>query len=365
MKEKFGKYALLTFVWAIIISYLVCSIGLSHIHQAEHVVRSVNIEICDSTANGHLVSSQRVREWLLHSGINTIGTPAEEVNLSGIEQMIIKNGFVGSVDTYVTYDGILHIEVHQQCPMMRLLIDGYNAYSTKDGYVFHSPAASSLYVPVITGSYRPPFPPSYEGDIRKLIDQGIAESNERISEIEGQIEELNKRWKANKKLLDSVRNYRIRKGLFQSKEDFEAEVEDARARKKVARRKIRGTQRYIDRLIEAENERINAEYRGQKKLEKRYEDFLKLINFVEWLEEDSFWQAEIVQIVAKTMPSGDLELDLIPRSGNYTIQFGRIEKVEQKLDKLLRFYEEGLNNRGWDCYSIINVKYDGQVVCSK
>ena len=92
---------------------------------------------------------------------------------------------------------------------------------------------------------------------------------------------------------------------------------------------------------------------------------MKLINFVEWLEEDSFWQAEIVQIVAKTMPSGDLELDLIPRSGNYTIQFGRIEKVEQKLDKLLRFYEEGLNNRGWDCYSIINVKYDGQVVCSK
>ena len=365
MKEKFGKYALLTFVWAIIIGYMVCSIGLSHMHKAEHIVRSVNIEICDSTANGHLVSSHKVREWLLHSGISTIGTPADEVDLSGIEQIIIKNGFVGSVDTFVSYDGILHIEVHQRCPMMRLLFDGYNAYTTKEGYVFNSPAASSLYVPVVTGSYRPPFPAKYEGDVRKLIDQGIEKSNSRIALIDEQIEKLNQRWKYNKGQLDSVRSYRIRKGLFQSREDFDAEVKKVRARKKVASRKIRGTMRYIDRLIDAENERIAAEYREQKKLEKRYADFLKLINFVEWIERHSFWSSEIVQIVVRTMPSGDMELDLIPRSGNYTIQFGRIEKVEQKLDKLLRFYEEGLSKKGWDCYSTINVKYDGQVVCSK
>ena len=76
MKEKFGKYILLTFVWAIVIGYTIYSIGLLRMHKAEHVVQRVNIEVVDSTANGHLVSSRMVREWILHSGISTIGTPA-------------------------------------------------------------------------------------------------------------------------------------------------------------------------------------------------------------------------------------------------------------------------------------------------
>ena len=92
---------------------------------------------------------------------------------------------------------------------------------------------------------------------------------------------------------------------------------------------------------------------------------MKLINFVRWIEDDQFWGAEIVQIDASTTPSGALELELVPRSGNYTILFGSIENVEQKFDKLMRFYKEGLNNRGWDRYSTINIKYEGQVVCSK
>jgi hypothetical protein len=114
--------------------------------------------------------------------------------------------------------------------------------------------------------------------------------------------------------------------------------------------------------------RQQAEREKQKKLQKRYEDFLKLINFVKYIEKDSFWSAEIVQIVASTMSSGDLELELIPRTGNYVVEFGQVgtkAEIEEKLDKLLAFYQKGLTNVGWDSFSRISIRYKGQVVCSK
>lgn len=365
MKGKIGKYLLLTLVWAIVIGYTVCSVGLLRAHRSEQVVGSVEIEIVDSTANGHLVSSRMVREWILHSGISTIGTPTDEVNLAGIEQVIVKNGFVDCVDTYISYEGALHIEVRQRKPMLRLLIDGYDTYVTESGFVFRSPAASALYVPVVTGGYKPPFPVSYEGDVRKHINRLIAESNERVAKIEREKLPLYDLEDSLRLEIKEERKRRIKQGIFEDDELFEERVLKLRAEKHRNLRRLRGALRHTARRVEAVTARSDAEYRSQKKLEKRYEDFLKLINFVGWIEEHPFWGAEVVQIVAETTPGGSLEVELVPRSGSHTILFGQIENVEEKLDKLLRFYKEGLSNRGWDTYSTINIKYDGQVVCTK
>lgn len=111
--------------------------------------------------------------------------------------------------------------------------------------------------------------------------------------------------------------------------------------------------------------RQDAERENQKKLIKRYEDLLKLINFVKYIEEDSFWRAEIVQIVASTMSNGELKIDLIPRSGSHRIRFGTVDDIESKLDRLSAFYRNGLTNIGWDMYRTISVEYKGQVVCTK
>ncbi len=368
MREKIGKYALLAFVWVIVVGYVVCSATMLHTHKAEHVITGVEIEIADSTANGHLVSSRRVREWILHSGISTIGTPADEVNLPAVEQLIAKNGFVDRVNTYVTYDGVLHIEVNQRRPMMRLIVDGYDTYVTDAGFVFRSPTASALYVPVITGGYRPPFPANFEGDALDYTNKLLKESNERIVMIEKEkipLYKLEKSYKESKKEVRTQYRKDVKRGWFEDDDEYEAKVKRLRGERDEKIRKLNGKIRYNNKCIDAVTARSDAEYRKQKKLEKKYEDFLKLINFVGWIDEDSFWGAEIVQIVAQTTPSGALELELVPRSGNHTILFGDINNVEQKFEKLMRFYKEGLNSRGWDNYSTINIKYDGQVVCSK
>ena len=92
---------------------------------------------------------------------------------------------------------------------------------------------------------------------------------------------------------------------------------------------------------------------------------MKLLTFVKIVEDDGFWRAEVVQIAARTTPSGALEVELTPRSGRFTILFGRLDDIGGKFDKLLRFYRSGLSSIGWDEYRTIDVRYRNQVVCKK
>ena len=43
----------------------------------------------------------------------------------------------------------------------------------------------------------------------------------------------------------------------------------------------------------------------------------------------------------------------------------RLEDVERKFDKLLRFYRSGLSSIGWSEYRTIDIRYNDQVVCKK
>lgn len=92
-------------------------------------------------------------------------------------------------------------------------------------------------------------------------------------------------------------------------------------------------------------------------LARSYQVF-KLATFI---RQDPFWNAQIEQIFVNL--NGDLEL--VPRVGDHTIVFGDISRMEEKFEKLYLFYQEGLNNTGWNRYSTINLKYNNQVVCTK
>ena len=77
---------------------------------------------------------------------------------------------------------------------------------------------------------------------------------------------------------------------------------------------------------------------------------------------DPFWKAQIVQVFINE--EGDIEL--VPQMGDQRIILGDIKNMEEKFNKLLVFYKEGLKKTGWwNKYESINLKYINQVVCSK
>ncbi len=80
-----------------------------------------------------------------------------------------------------------------------------------------------------------------------------------------------------------------------------------------------------------------------------------------YIHENEFWQAYISQIHTTARSS----FELIPTNGAHIIEFGPTHRMEEKFDKLMRFYRHGLTRVGWNQYKRINVNYRNQVVCSK
>lgn len=93
------------------------------------------------------------------------------------------------------------------------------------------------------------------------------------------------------------------------------------------------------------------------------EDFARtdLYKFALFLRNNDFWNAQIEQIVV----ASNNDITLIPRVGDQKIILGKLTDYEEKLDKLMSFYLKGQNETGWNKYSVINLKYDKQVVGTK
>ena len=92
-------------------------------------------------------------------------------------------------------------------------------------------------------------------------------------------------------------------------------------------------------------------------------DFAKkhLMELAKFIYEDDFWNKQIEQIHV----TSQREIELYPRVGEHVIILGTAENFRKKLDNLITFYKNGLNKTGWNKYSIINLAYNGQIVCTK
>jgi cell division protein FtsQ len=86
----------------------------------------------------------------------------------------------------------------------------------------------------------------------------------------------------------------------------------------------------------------------------------QLYDLANYLKDDKFWNSQITQIYIA--PNQDVILT--PTVGNHQIILGKIEDYKENLDKLRVFYEKGLNKIGWNRYSVINLKFKNQVVCT-
>lgn len=77
---------------------------------------------------------------------------------------------------------------------------------------------------------------------------------------------------------------------------------------------------------------------------------------------DDFWKAQVQQIYI----NADKDMELVPMVGNHRIVFGDTVAMDEKFNKLMTFYKQGLNTTGWwNKYAVINLKYKNQIVCTK
>jgi hypothetical protein len=86
-----------------------------------------------------------------------------------------------------------------------------------------------------------------------------------------------------------------------------------------------------------------------------------LVQIASYVNTHSPWNTEIQQIHVKNYK----HIELIPLTGDHVIVIGEPRDIEDKLNRLTIFYKEGLDKAGWNKYSIIDLNYADQVVCTK
>lgn len=86
-----------------------------------------------------------------------------------------------------------------------------------------------------------------------------------------------------------------------------------------------------------------------------------LTTFIKYINDKSFWKAQIEQIHVKS----NGELILVPRLGGHLIELGKVEKLDLKFRNLMALYEKGFKNGGWDKYRRVSLRFDNQIVCTR
>lgn len=88
---------------------------------------------------------------------------------------------------------------------------------------------------------------------------------------------------------------------------------------------------------------------------------LELVEVARFLDENSKYSPMVDQIYSQAEGS----VCLAPKLGNFTIELGDAQNLEEKFSNLLSFYCNGLPRAGWNTYSRISLKFNGQVVCTR
>ena len=86
-----------------------------------------------------------------------------------------------------------------------------------------------------------------------------------------------------------------------------------------------------------------------------------LDSLIDLIDSDKFLKAQITSIAFDE----NNEIVLYPRVGGHKIILGEAEDFRNKFEKLKIFYRKGLRKVGWYRYSMINLNYHNQVVCTK
>lgn len=113
--------------------------------------------------------------------------------------------------------------------------------------------------------------------------------------------------------------------------------------------------KFTPRLIVATGNLSNQDTPENLKI---HEELLLLVNFI---NANPFWEAMIGQIHV----ANNDDYILYSKIDEHRVNLGNTENLEDKFKYLEIFYKEAIKNVDWKKYEEINLKYKGQIICTK
>lgn len=86
-----------------------------------------------------------------------------------------------------------------------------------------------------------------------------------------------------------------------------------------------------------------------------------LVRIGNFLLQHPLWRSQVEQV--NVLSDGSIEM--VPRVGDHVVYLGQPVNLQEKLDRLEKFYRYGLSQAGWNKYSYINLEFNNQIICKK
>ncbi len=105
----------------------------------------------------------------------------------------------------------------------------------------------------------------------------------------------------------------------------------------------------------------NIKVRELSEIKKKGNTFHKILELSKKINSDQFLNALIEQIYI----DNNNRLTIIPKLGRQKIEFGKLNKIDNKLARLKTFYKAGMPSSGWANVEKLNLDLTDQVVITK
>lgn len=90
-------------------------------------------------------------------------------------------------------------------------------------------------------------------------------------------------------------------------------------------------------------------------------DLSNVFTMAKKVRADEFLKKQVVEI----HQNEDQSIDLRLRDTDFIVHLGRLNLIEKKINNLKAFYLKAKKDKTLDSYSVVNLKFDKQVICTK
>ncbi len=167
----------------LLIVYMVSLSGFITAREEEQKIGAVSIRITDSTEN-QFIRSAEIRSLLEQKKFSTYGKEAGSIDLEAIERSLLARQIISKAEAFVTEPGVLHIEVSQKIPFIRIFNRyGQGYYLDRKGNIIPLVSTVSPFVLVANGFISEPFPVSKTLNIHDVKHDSLSRSQHTIYDV--------------------------------------------------------------------------------------------------------------------------------------------------------------------------------------
>lgn len=362
MLKRIAKYVGYAVLWCAMVAAVVWAESLSRKHDSTQVVCTTEIAISGGGMYP-LIDNMAISDWLKRHNMHPEGQTLKSIDIAAIESMVESHSAVADANVSIAMDGSVEIDIVQREPVARLRVEEYDMYITTDGYLIPTTDGYAVRVPVVTGRYEPLFGSNFTGYVSEMARDSVAALESHIVALEQMKLPHYERLIENNAELRVVMRDRAKKGIFTSDEEYEILNNAYKERTSIAKARHNSNERAIRGDIAALEAEQEDTRHMQDEVCRQATEFANMVAMLTFIRDNTFWNAEVVQVEATGGGTEPLQLAIVPRSGRFMVDMGTTEGLQAKLETLYRFYQKALDRVGWDKYRSISLRYEGQVVC--